>query len=106
MNTKTFEKKYGNKGGISKLTELRSFFLSQKYIANVFGVSQQRVKQWMKIFFGQEYDPREDRRDAIMASMIEFASHNSFPDFRFAYRGTQYYEEILKECIKLKIYEK
>lgn len=106
MNTSKFESKYKEKGGLQKLTELRSLFFSQKYIANHFGVTFARVRQWMIIFFGREYDPREDRREAIVSSMVEFARHNGYPDFKFVYKGTPYYKEVLDLCRAQNIYEK
>jgi hypothetical protein len=106
MDSPKFEKKYREKGGINKLTELRSLLFSHDYIANHFGVSRARVSDWMKLFFGKDYDPREDRKEAIISSMIEFAKNNSFPLFRYSYRGTPYYKEVLEKCYELKIYER
>lgn len=105
MDAPKFKEKYKDKGGMNKLTELRSLFFGQKYIAKHFGVSQESVRNWMLGFFGRDYDPREDRKDAIILSMIEFARHNSITDFDFAYKGTQYYKEVLEKCNKLKIYD-
>ncbi len=96
MNIKSFEEKYKEKGGLKKLAELRSLFTPQKTIARHFGVSQERVRQWMLQFFGTSYDPREDRRKVAMESMIEFYHQNSMEEFRSAFRGTAYYKDVLK----------
>ena len=105
MTLEAFEKKYQEKGGIQKLSELRSLFFSQKYIAEHFGVSNERVRQWMLQFFGHDYDPREERRESIIVGMVEFALHNEIAKFRFAFQGTQYYKEALSICRQRKIYD-
>ena len=96
MNIKDFESKYVEKGGIKKLAEFRSLFFGLDYIAKHYGVSKERVRQWMKYFFGSVYDPREDRKDAIVASMIDFANNHTPEEFRFAFKGTVYYDEAMK----------
>jgi len=104
MQVKKFEEKYGTKGGIQKLTELRSLFFTQDYIAKQFGVSKERVRQWMLEFFGSRYDPRPDREEAVIANMIEFARNNPLEEFNSAFRGTEYYKKVLAECNNLEIY--
>ncbi len=105
MNVKEFESKYQDRGGIEKLTELRSLFFAQKYIAKHFGVSPERVGQWTLELFGTRYDPRPERKEAIIASMLDFAMHNPKEDFDFAFKGTQYYKEVLEDLETRKIYE-
>ena len=105
MTVKEFEVKYGDKGGIQKLSELRSLFANQGYIASHFGVSRERVRQWMLEFFGNSYDPRMDRKEVLVAGMVEFAKNNPKKDFRIAFSNTEYYREALEMCINKKIYE-
>jgi len=62
MNLKQFEKKYSKVGGMNKLIEMRALLMPLKNIAETFGVSRERVRQWMLEFFGEKYDPRPDRR--------------------------------------------
>jgi|GEM_PF-3736299 len=102
MNIKDFEKKYSDKGGINKLTQHRALMEPQAYIAEYFGVSKERVRQWMKEFFGSAYDKRKDRQNVIMDSMIDFAKKNGLGDFETAYKGSPYYDLALKEIKKLK----
>lgn len=104
MTVKEFEDKYKEKGGMQKLTELRSLFYNQKYIATHFGVSRERVRQWMVEFFGSAYDPRMDRKEMIINSMVEFAHNNPKKDFDAAFRGTEYYKEALEKCNKENLY--
>lgn len=105
MTVQKFEEKYGDKGGINKLTELRSLLFTQKYIANHFGVTKERARQWILEFFGEPYNPIADRRDAIMLNMVDFAKNNTKRQFDLAFRGTQYYREVLSICIEQKIYD-
>lgn len=63
MNVREFNKKYREKGGISKLIEMQSMLIPQKTIAKHFGVSQERIRQWTVEFFGYKYDPRQQRRE-------------------------------------------
>lgn len=105
MNVENFNSKYGEKGGIKKFTELRSLFFSTKYIAEHFGVSKERVKQWMLEFFGSVYDVRDEIDEAIKNGMIEFAKNNNYKEFRRAFRNTPYYKEVLEELKKKKIYD-
>ena len=88
MIVKDFETRYGRFGGMKKLTEMRSLYYTKKYIADHFEVSQERVRQWMLIFFGVPYEPQPERREAVCANMVEFAQNNSFEDFRRAFRGS------------------
>ena len=104
MTIQKFEEKYKDKGGIEKLTEMRALLFSQRHIANHFGVTRDRVRQWTIQFFGRTYDPRPEKKDAIIASMFEFAQHNSFAEFRFAFLRNEYYKETLKICKDRKIY--
>lgn len=100
-----FQLKYRDKGGVAKLTELRSLFYSQNYIAKHFGVTSKRVKQWMVEFFGNTYDPRSDREEAIISNMVEFARNNSRKDFNKAFVNSSYYQRALQEISKEKIYD-
>jgi hypothetical protein len=105
MTLKDFENKYAIKGGMQKLTELRSLYFTNRYIAYHFGVSQQSVVNWMLQFFGSRYDPREDRKEAIIANMVEFAKNNPLIDFKYAFKGTEWYKEALERINKLKLYD-
>lgn len=104
MTVKEFNETYGKKQGLLMLTQMRSLSNTQDMIANHFGVSKERVRQWMLEFFGSEYDPRQERRDRMMNSMIDFARNHEIEDFKEAYNGSEYYNEVLKECNNQKIY--
>lgn len=104
MNVKGFEKKYGDKGGMKRLTELRSLMYTQSYIAKEFGVSREAVRLWFVKFFGKEYDAREDRKNAIVENMVDFARHNVFHDFKSSFHQGEYYKQALDRCYQLEIY--
>ena len=106
MNKKLFENKYGSKGGMKQLTKMRSSLSTQKAISLQFGVSRERVRQWMLEFFSDTYDPREKRREIIIESMMYFAKLNSKRDFYLTFRSHQHYKETLERCYKQKIYDK
>lgn len=77
MDVKLFNEKYKDKGGIGKLNEFRALLFTHAYIGEHFGVDKQRAKQWIQELYGENYDPRETRREAIIKSMIDFAKNNS-----------------------------
>lgn len=100
MNVKEFNTVYGRKQGMLMLTQMRSMDATQDSIANHFGVTKERVRQWMLEFFGVEYDPRVGRKERMVNSMIAFAKKNSVDDFREAFVGSEYYDEVLEICKK------
>lgn len=104
MTVNKFEKKYSAMGGIAKLTELRSLLFSRKYIATHFKVSQERVGQWMLEFFGSYYDYTDERAEAVIQGMLDFAKNNYYEEFRRAFRNSPYYKRAIEEIKKQKIY--
>ncbi len=106
MNVVDFNSKYKEKGGMDELSKLRSLLFTRKYIASHFGVTNDRVRQWMIIFFGSDgYDSRPERKEAIMESMVDFARSNNVLDFKLAFRGNEYFKETLSKCKELGIYD-
>ncbi len=105
ITLKKFEEKYKEKGGMKKLGQLRALYFRTEYIAKHFGVTAGIVRQWMWNFFGGEYDPRPDIKDATIAGMFEFALHNTKEEVSFAFGGTEYYPELLKLIKERKVYE-
>lgn len=101
MEVKEFNKLYGGrKQGMIMLTQMRATSQTQDVIANHFGVTKERIRQWMVEFFGSEYDPRIDRKIRMMASMEDFARIHTENEFVEAYNGSEYFKEVLKECKK------
>lgn len=96
MIVKTFNETYGDKGGMVILNEMRALKMKQDVIANHFGVTKERVRQWLLEFFGKKYDPRYDRRNSIIQSMIDFSEHRTKEEFEEAFKGTEYYQMALK----------
>lgn len=95
MMLKTFNKEYKKKGGMIMLNEMRALKNTQDSIANHFGVTKERVRQWLLEFFGKEYDPRYDRRNAIIESMIDFSEHRTKEEFEMAFKSSEYYQMAL-----------
>lgn len=87
MKIEKFNEKYKEAGGIPKLTEMFSMFVTKEYIAKNFGVSKERVKNWHKEFFKTNYDPRKQRRELIISKMVEFGLKNGVEEFIVAYQG-------------------
>ena len=104
MTIKEFQKKYTDNGGIVTLTEMRSLFYTQNYIAKHFGVTLATVRLWMLEFFGTPYDPRPDRGEAIVANMVAFAKNNPIEDFKQAFKRSDYFDRALEEVAKQNIY--
>lgn len=96
MMVKDFNKEYKKKGGMMMLNEMRALKQTQDTIANHFGVTKERVRQWLLEFFGKEYDPRYDRRNAIIESMVDFSEHRTAEEFHEAFKNSEYYEMALK----------
>ncbi len=113
MNVREFDEKYKKFGGIKTLTKMRGTLATQEAIAIAYRVSKERVRQWMLEFFGDVYDPRPERKESIIQSMIDFAKMNPYEDFKYAYLPKDssdkellhYYEETLKRCKEEKIYD-
>lgn len=106
MKIKNFNKHYREKGGLPQLNEFRSTVTSLKSIAEHFEVSRERVRQWFKEFYKEEYDPRPERRKRIIDSMIDFARKNTESDFEEAFGGynSEYYSIAIESCYSMGIY--
>ena len=106
MKIQNFNKQYKEEGGIVKLNEFRSMSASLETMAIHFQVSRERIRQWFKEFYKEQYDPRPERRKRIIESMIEFASKNTEEDFKEAFGtyNTEYYAIALSTCYDKGIY--
>jgi len=85
MNIAEFNVKYKDKGGFSKLNELRGLMFTYAYIGDHFGVSRERAKQWILEAFGENESPRKGRRERIVESMLDFAKFHSEEEFNEAF---------------------
>ena len=97
MTVAYFNDKYLNCGGILKLTEMRAMKQTLDAIGNHFGVSKESVRLWLKDFYGKAYDPRYDRRNAIIDAMIDFAECHNKEEFDEAFKMSEYYGMALEE---------
>ncbi len=107
MNKIEFEVKYQNKGGIGILQEFVNNLYTLDFISKHFGVTKQAVKLWLVDLYGENYDPRELRKEKIINSMIKFAEKHTEQEFRDAYYYiSKYYWDIaLGECIARGIFK-
>ena len=95
MSIKEFNKEYRNCGGIQKLNEMRALRRPQKEIANQFNVTAGSIPLWMEQFFGSAYDPRYDRRNVIIQSMMDLLKHLGREEFDVAFKSDEYYQRAL-----------
>jgi hypothetical protein len=107
MNKIEFEEKYRKLGGFEVLKEFMANDYTLEFIGNHFGVTKQAVKLWCVDLFGENYDPRQHRKEKILESMIEFAKKHTEKEFNEAYYyvSKYYYDLALMECRFRKIYE-
>ena len=98
MTPKLFNEIYKSEGGTKYLIELRENLISLDNIAAHYGVTKERVRQWMVELFGEKYDPREERREKIIdlfAHLIK--NHGEKEALRMYPQINRYYK---KEAIK------
>ena len=62
MNRHEFEIVYGSRGGFDQIDIMIKRLCTLQQIAEHFGVSRERVRQWSVEIFGKKYDPRTMRR--------------------------------------------
>lgn len=63
MDIGRFNNKYRSYGGFARLVEMRTMLFPLSAIAKQFRVSKECVRVWMKKFFGENYDPRQKRKE-------------------------------------------
>lgn len=107
MNIDRFNEKYIDKGGVAKLAEMRAEMRPQGYIARHFGVSRERVKQWIKDMFGTDHDMRKARREKTIREMIEFARNHTKKEVwqQFKSNTPSYRREAIRRCVEAHIYD-
>jgi len=75
MTIAEFDKKYSHKGGIVSLQYFRDNHRTLAEAGRHFGVSKERVRHWMKMFWGVPYDVRTIRQKEKMEEMIGIARY-------------------------------
>lgn len=96
MNKDEFDKKYKDKGGIYELTKMRASLATLKQIADKFGVSRERIRQWMFELFGDKYDPRNSRKEDLIVHIIECIKGFGVTETSRRYKSGKYIEEALE----------
>lgn len=107
MNLIDFNQKYADKGGFSKLHEMITSEKTQEEIADYFGVTKEALRDWTISFFGERYDPRYDRREKRIDTLIEYMKTHSEQETKEAFRfeNKEYYQEALFLAYKQGIYQ-
>ncbi len=98
MTIEKFNELYGEKGGIGKLTEMRDSLSTLVSISVHFGVSRERIRQWMIQLFGEAYDPRKKRRENKIEAIKELIKTHGVERTKQLYSGINKY--YLKEALK------
>jgi len=101
MNTENFNKIYEEKGGFELLEKMVHSSATQKTIANYFGVSGQRVKQWVNEMFGINYDPRKFRKMKKINDMKTLIEEIGIESVKRMY-SNRYYVKKAEEELKTK----
>lgn len=107
MNVKEFDAKYKTRGGFNVLDYMKGERFSTTYIGRHFGLTRERVRQIIKDIYHINYDPKPERKEKIIESMLKFASKHPVEEFREAYyyAGKHYYEVALAEAYARGIYK-
>lgn len=93
-----FEKRYTSQGGIKQLSTMREECETLDSIAMHFGVSKERVRQWMTELFLEKYDPRYERRKRRIEAIESLIKKNGIEKTKELYPGIN--KHYLKSAIK------
>ena len=106
MTVDEFNDKYREAGGMSKLIDMKATLQPVESIAKNYGVTREAVKCWMKELFDCEYDPRIERREAIIKEMVEYAKSHTEENFyeMFKHKSAGYLQEAHNRCKAQGIY--
>ena len=105
MNAENFNNKYRDKGGIVKLSEMIALLFPLSEIGKHFGFTKTRARQIISRIYGEPYDPRKCRKDALIKVMTLFAKHNDKKTFIRAFSKKDCFREALQKCIDEKLYD-
>jgi hypothetical protein len=103
----SFDLKYNDRGGFKKLSELQALKCTVKTISDHFEVDRSTASMWLRRFFGENYDPRKERKEAFIQSMVEFSKTHTILDFWITYnrKSGDYVKEALRRCVEQNIYK-
>ena len=99
MSKESFEIKYKDKGGLIKLREMMNDNETLSDIGRHFGVTRDRVRQWVHEYFQIKYDPRYARRQIVVDFIRETVMKYGEKDALKKLRGMNktYIKEALKQ---------
>lgn len=105
---KLFHEKYKLRGGFNVLDWMKEERFSTEYIGDHFGITRERVRQIIHDIYGIDYNPKIERKERIINSMLKFAMKHSPEEFREAYyyAGKHYYDIAIAEAYVRGIYKK
>ena len=95
-----FKDKYKNKGGIKVLSMMRENCETLASIAYHFGVSKERICQWMEELFDEKYDPRKRRREAKIAMIMKLIKKLGIEDVKKMHFNKNYLKKAIKNLKK------
>lgn len=106
MTKQEFDNKYRKNGGIKMLETMTKELQTLRSIANNFGVGREVVRRWCVELLGKTYDPRGQRAERAIKSMLEycfmFGEHQCIETFR---HGNKEYLKQALEIYKRKKYK-
>ena len=108
MTKKKFNELHKHQGGFKKLKRMMDNLESLEFIGNHFGMTKTGVQFWCNNLWGQNYDPREERKRLKIEAIIEFAEKYPEELFKETFRkeSKYYYHIALSECYARGIYKK
>lgn len=100
MSQLYFDNKYKSKGGIKQLKKMMDDLCTLEQIGKHFGVvGKDRVRQWIRDYFGVTYDPRPLRRrkkvDDILVLFEKIGTEKTIK--KLGDSQSSYLEQALKE---------
>lgn len=107
MTISEFDEKYISKGGFKSLDNFKEELMTLPFIAKHFGVDKETVRAWFIDLYGITYDPRQQRKERIINSMLKFAETHTIVEFKetYYYAAPHYYNEAVAETFSRGIYK-
>ena len=96
MTIERFDQIYGDRGGTQKLFSMKVNLATLKEISLQFGVSRERVRQWIKELYGEEYDPRMKRHNNLIMEIAGSIEMIGLDETKRKYKNAKHIREATK----------